>query len=70
MQFFHDLEEKIDYMFKHDYYDKETFNKYKFRQVKELFKMIYAEKFRFKSFMSAFKFYNNYALKRMMGNVI
>ncbi|MFA2720558.1 class 1b ribonucleoside-diphosphate reductase subunit alpha [Bacillus paranthracis] len=63
MQFFHDLEEKIDYMFKHDYYDKETFNKYKFRQVKELFKMIYAEKFRFKSFMSAFKFYNNYALK-------
>ncbi|MGD2351957.1 class 1b ribonucleoside-diphosphate reductase subunit alpha [Bacillus subtilis] len=63
MQFFHNLEEKMDYMFKHDYYDKETFDKYKFRQIKELFKLIYAEKFRFKSFMSAFKFYNNYALK-------
>ncbi|MCY8228739.1 class 1b ribonucleoside-diphosphate reductase subunit alpha [Bacillus spizizenii] len=63
MQFFHNLEEKIDYMFKNDYYDKDTFDKYKFRQIKELFKLIYAEKFRFKSFMSAFKFYNNYALK-------
>lgn len=61
--FFHDIEEKMDYMFKNDYYDQETFDKYKFRQVKELFKMVYSEKFRFKSFMSAFKFYNNYALK-------
>ncbi len=61
--FFHDIEEKMDYMFENDYYDKETFDKYKFRQVKELFKMVYDEKFRFKSFMSAFKFYNNYALK-------
>lgn len=61
--FFHDIEEKMDYMFENDYYDRETFEKYKFRQIKELFKMVYDEKFRFKSFMSAFKFYNNYALK-------
>lgn len=63
MQFFHDLEEKIDYLTKNDYYDLETFKKYKMRQVKEIFKMVYDEKFRFKSFMSAFKFYNNYSLK-------
>lgn len=63
MQFFHDLDEQMEYMVENDYYDKETFKKYKMRQVKELFKVVYAEKFRFKSFMSAFKFYNNYALK-------
>ncbi|MGR5954193.1 class 1b ribonucleoside-diphosphate reductase subunit alpha [Bacillus paranthracis] len=63
MQFFHDLEEQLDYMFENDYYDKEVFNKYKYRHVKELYKEVYGHKFRFKSFMSAFKFYNNYALK-------
>lgn len=68
MQFFHDLEEKLEYLTDNDYYDPETFKKYKQRQVKELFKMVYAEKFRFKSFMSAFKFYNNYALKTNDGN--
>lgn len=61
--FFHDIEEKMDYMFKNNYYDKATFDKYKFRQIKELFKLVYGYKFRFQSFMSAFKFYNNYSLK-------
>lgn len=63
MKFFHDLEEKLGYMFEHDYYDKSVFDKYKFRQVKQLYKEVYGEEFRFKSFMSAYKFYNNYALK-------
>ena len=61
--FFHDIEEKMDFLFENDYYDPETFDKYKPRQVKDLFKLVYGFKFRFKSFMSAFKFYNNYALK-------
>lgn len=63
MQFFHDLEEKLEYMFENEYYDKSVFDKYTMEQIKEIYKMIYGEKFRFKSFMSAFKFYNNYALK-------
>jgi ribonucleoside-diphosphate reductase alpha chain len=63
MQFFHDLEEKLDYMLENDYYDKELFRKYKLRQIQELHKEIYGHKFRFKSYMSAFKFYNNYAMK-------
>lgn len=63
MQFFHDLEEKLDYLIENQYYDSSVFKKYKQRQVKELFKEVYGHKFRFKSFMSAFKFYNNYALK-------
>ena len=63
MQFFHDLEEKMEYLLQNDYYDRETFSKYTFSQIKEINKIVYGEKFRFKSFMSAFKFYNNYALK-------
>ena len=34
-----------------------------FHFVKEVFKRIYKHKFRFKSFMGAYKFYNQYALK-------
>lgn len=63
MQFFHDLDEQLEYLFENEYYDKKVFDQYKMRQVKELYKLVYGEKFRFKSFMSAFKFYNNYALK-------
>ncbi|MDY7043719.1 class 1b ribonucleoside-diphosphate reductase subunit alpha [Virgibacillus sp. M23] len=64
MQFFHDRDEEfLNYMFKHDYYDKSLFDKYRQRQVKEIFKLVYGEKFRFESFMSAYKFYNNYATK-------
>ncbi len=62
MQFFYTLDEKLNYMFKNDYYDKAVFDMYKQRQVKELYREVYGEEFRFKSFMSAYKFYKNYAL--------
>jgi len=68
MQFFHDLDEMLEYMFENNYYDKSVFDAYKQRQIKEIYKMVYGEKFRFKSFMSAFKFYNNYALKTNDGS--
>jgi ribonucleoside-diphosphate reductase alpha chain len=61
--FFHDLKEKLDYLIENDYYEKEFLDKYSFKEIKEVFKIAYAKKFRFPSFMSAFKFYNNYALK-------
>lgn len=61
--FFHDLKEKIEYMVENDYYEKEFLEKYTFAQVKKLFKFVYSKKFRFQSFMSAFKTYNNYVLK-------
>lgn len=63
MQWTHNLDEKLKYMFENDYYDREVFDQYKQRQVKELYKEVYGHKFRFKSFMSAYKFYKNYALK-------
>ncbi|MDA1475432.1 class 1b ribonucleoside-diphosphate reductase subunit alpha [Bacillus changyiensis] len=61
--FFHDLKEKIDYLIKNQYYEEEFLSKYTFEEIKEVFKLAYAKKFRFPSFMSAFKFYNDYALK-------
>lgn len=61
--FFHDLKEKINYLIKNDYYEEEFLSRYTFEEIKEVFKEAYAKKFRFPSFMSAFKFYNDYALK-------
>lgn len=60
--FFHNLKEKIDYLIENDYYDSEIFEQYDFEDVKSIYDYLYAKKFRFPSFMSAFKFYNNYAL--------
>lgn len=61
--FFHSLREKLDYLIENDYYEKEVFDKYSFAEVKEVYRASYAFKFRFPSFMAAFKFYNDYALK-------
>ncbi|WP_181219410.1 class 1b ribonucleoside-diphosphate reductase subunit alpha [Bacillus subtilis] len=61
--FFHDLKEKLDYLIKNDYYEEEFLDQYTFEQIKSIYKIAYSYKFRFPSFMSAFKFYNDYALK-------
>ncbi|MCY7622665.1 class 1b ribonucleoside-diphosphate reductase subunit alpha [Bacillus altitudinis] len=61
--FFHNLEEKIDYLIENDYYEEEFLRQYSMSDIKEVFEAAYAKKFRFPSFMSAFKFYNDYALK-------
>lgn len=61
--FFHDLEEKLDYLVSNNYYEEEFLKKYTFEQIKEVFDIAYRKKFRFPSYMSAFKFYNDYALK-------
>ena len=65
--FFHDLEEKIDYLVKHQYYEPEVFERYSFDFVKALSKRAYAQKFRFPTFLGAFKFYTSYALKTFDG---
>ncbi|MCY8282887.1 class 1b ribonucleoside-diphosphate reductase subunit alpha [Bacillus inaquosorum] len=61
--FFHDLKEKLDYLIKNDYYEDGFLDLYTFEQIKSIYKIAYSYKFRFPSFMSAFKFYNDYALK-------
>lgn len=66
--FFHSLEEKIDYMTGHDYWSKEVFKKYSPEFVKKLFQRAYSYKFRFSTFVGAYKFYTSYALKNYEGS--
>ena len=65
--FFHSLEEKIDYLLEHDYYEKEVIDQYSFDFIKQLFKQAYGHKFRFPTFVGAYKFYTQYALKTFDG---
>ena len=65
--FFHSLEEKLNYLVEHDYYEAELLDKYDFEFIKEMFKRAYAYKFRFPTFVGAYKFYTQYALKTFDG---
>ncbi|QNV36812.1 class 1b ribonucleoside-diphosphate reductase subunit alpha [Rothia terrae] len=65
--FFHDLEEKLDYLVKHQYYEKHVLDMYSFDFIKSLSKFAYSKKFRFPTFLGAFKFYTSYALKTFDG---
>ena len=61
--FFYTLDEKLDYLIEPEFLEEDFLNKYDREFVKSLMKAIYKKKFRFRSFMSAFKFYKQYALK-------
>lgn len=61
--FFHTLDEKLDYLVENNYIDGEFLKLYKKSFIKKLFQRIYNHKFRFRSFMGAYKFYKQYALK-------
>ena len=65
--FFHDLEEKLKYLVDHQYYEAEVLEKYSFEFVKKLSKQAYGYKFRFQTFLGAFKFYTSYTLKTFDG---
>ena len=60
---FDSFEDRLNYLIKGDYIDKEMLEKYSPRFIKELNNYIYSKKFRFNSFMAAYKFYQQYALK-------
>lgn len=61
--FFHSLKEKLDYLVEEGFYESWFLEQYDFEFIKELFQKVYAKKHRFKSFMGAYKFYNQYAMK-------
>ena len=65
--FFHTLEEKLDYLIENDYYDDSVLEQYTFPQVKGAFRLAYSYKFRFPTFVGAYKFYSQYALKTFDG---
>lgn len=65
--FFHSLEEKLDYLIAEDYYDEAVLAPYTDGDIKDLFKFAYSFKFRFPTFVGAYKFYSQYALKTFDG---
>lgn len=65
--FFHDLEEKLKYLVDEGYYESEVLDQYDFADIKALFKQAYAHKFRFPTFLGAFKYYTSYTLKTFDG---
>ena len=66
--FFHSLKEKLDYLVEQGYYEPEVLARYDFDFIKSLFKRAYAVKFRFPTFMGAFKYYTSYTLKTFDGS--
>ncbi len=65
--FFHSLEEKLDYLVENDYYEASVLNTYSREFITRLFDAAYAMKFRFETFLGAFKYYTSYTLKTFDG---
>ena len=65
--FFHDIEEKLDYLVEEGYYEGHVLDSYSPEFVKSAFKAAYAHKFRFETFLGAFKYYTSYTLKTFDG---
>ena len=65
--FFHNLREKLDYLVSEGYYEQEVLDQYAFNFVRDLFDEAYAKKFRFPTFLGAFKYYTSYTLKTFDG---
>lgn len=56
------IKEKVDYMISKGYWDEDLFNQYSDEEIECIFERAYSHNFRFKSFMAANTFYDNYAM--------
>ena len=65
--FFHSLREKLDYLVENKYYEPEVLAQYDFEFIKSLSEQAYAKRFRFPTFLGAFKYYTSYTLKTFDG---
>lgn len=65
---FDSITEKINYLMEHDYIEKEFIKKYSPKFIESLHRYIHEQNFQFKSFMAAYKFYQQYALKTNNGD--
>ncbi|OBF39446.1 ribonucleotide-diphosphate reductase subunit alpha [Mycobacterium sp. ACS1612] len=65
--FFHNYDEKLDYLIQKEYYEREVLDQYSRNFVKTLLDRAYAKKFRFPTFLGAFKYYTSYTLKTFDG---
>lgn len=60
---FDSLSERFEWLFENDFLEREFIKKYNLEFIEKLYTYLNGENFKFKSFMAAFKFYNQYALK-------
>ncbi|WP_290033581.1 class 1b ribonucleoside-diphosphate reductase subunit alpha [Ligilactobacillus cholophilus] len=60
---FSSLEERFSYLLENNYLEEDFIKKYSFEFIKKLYHYLNEQHFEFQSFMAAYKFYNQYALK-------
>lgn len=68
--FFHNLKEKLNYLVKEEYYEQQVLEQYEPAFLEQIWADAYEHKFRFRTFLGAYKFFASYALKTEMGNAI
>lgn len=75
-QFYHNTREKLEYLFDNSYYDRSVWEQYglvmdgddivtndAFKKIEQLYEYVYSYDYRFPTYMSALKFYVQYAMK-------
>ncbi|WP_345803308.1 class 1b ribonucleoside-diphosphate reductase subunit alpha [Microbacterium sp. AZCO] len=65
--FFHSLKERLDYLVEKQYYEPQVLAKYPLEFIQQLNDRAYGKKFRFDTFLGAFKYYTSYTLKTFDG---
>ncbi|MGX5696978.1 class 1b ribonucleoside-diphosphate reductase subunit alpha [Agromyces soli] len=65
--FFHSLKERLDYLVEKEYYEQAVLDQYSFEFIQKLNDLAYSKKFRFETFLGAFKYYTSYTLKTFDG---
>jgi len=65
--FFHSLDEKLGYLVEEGYYDEAVLDQYSKNFQRRIWEEAYARKFRFPTFLGAFKYYTSYTLKTWDG---
>ncbi|MGG7465602.1 class 1b ribonucleoside-diphosphate reductase subunit alpha [Plantibacter sp. YIM 135347] len=65
--FFHSLKERLDYLVEKEYYEQAVLDLYPFEFIQKLNDLAYSKKFRFQTFLGAFKYYTSYTLKTFDG---
>ncbi|MGV2903713.1 ribonucleotide reductase N-terminal alpha domain-containing protein, partial [Microbacterium sp. AGC62] len=65
--FFHSLKERLDYLVEKEYYEGAVIEKYSMEFIQKLNDLAYGKKFRFETFLGAFKYYTSYTLKTFDG---
>ncbi|RBO53835.1 ribonucleotide-diphosphate reductase subunit alpha [Rhodovulum sp. BSW8] len=65
--FFHSLDEKLGYLVDEGYYEAEVLDQYSRNFQRRIWDAAYARKFRFSTFLGAFKYYTSYTLKTRDG---